>query len=1167
MIHLIFFFPFCYVFCSKIVFNNNDIHSSIDNYIKGRQSLYAPINEWNVSQVTDMTSLFDQIFPYPFNDNISKWDVSNVTDMTRMFKNAKNFNQDISYWSLSKVTSMNSMFEFSSEFNQPFFQWWDVSNVKDMKKMFFHALKFNQDISAWDVSNVTNMSWMFASAWEFDQNLSNWEVSNVLDMHEMFSYAWSFNFNLSDWDTSKVTNMSRMFYFAKQFNQEVSNWEVSNVKDMHGMFGRNYEFNHKLSFWNINAVTSLSYMFYYASNFTEDVSNWNTSNVVEMNSLFKKAKKFDQILPWNTENVLYMDGMFADALSFNQPIGNWDTSSVITFQSMFQKAINFNQDIGDWNTRSAKNMLNMFSGAKSFNSMISNWDVSNVTNFNYMFNQCMAFGRSLCWDISSEAEIKSIFTNTNGARFYCYDTPTITPRACLDDPHKKFQLWQKPNLDCNWLKNQKNLSSICDKEPSASESCPDTCSGFCNTVTHSPVPAPSAICNDISWKFTMWGKPNMNCEWLGRRSNLLEICGKEAVARESCPVTCRLCDPGDNVPSTSGSKLASCSDDPGTFTMWGKPNMNCKWIGNRFNTEDICIDQEIANKLCPHTCKSCNNTNIQPKPLECKDSSENFIMWNKPNMSCKWLLNRSNRLEICMNEAVARKYCPNLCDSCNKIDTFVPSSTKYLLPTTISDWCYDKSETFTLWGRPNMNCKWLKKKPNILEICAEEPIVKKLCPLTCDSCDKTYSFNPSLLDFENSCIDYASTFTMWKKENMNCEWIQKQPNKEEICSEQYVARTFCPITCNSCNLFSVSTPNNLPLVTLSTVESCDDSTVNFTMWNKPNMNCKWVSMQKNSDAICRKEQVARFLCPRTCNYCDSTIENPSSFLSLPPTPVHSFHNKTCIDSVNTFTMWGKPNMNCKWLRSRFNTKEICLDQEIARRSCPHTCGVCNIEVDIIPNFHYSSNYDYSCNDLPWTNFTLWNKTNLTCIWLSKQPMIYKLCSENNNVKETCPVTCTGVCKNGLYTDSLLDTNSCTDNYNVKFELSNGENASCKWLARLNNTRQNTICKKEHSLKYNCPDTCRGYCGLSPITLTTSVTGRKRMNLRKSRIQSDDFFLLLNKNSLCRDNLKEKISIGTFVDCYHLSTAIPSDREDFCAKHRNVRQICPDTCTGFCNPID
>ena len=38
-----------------------------------------------------------------FNDNISKWNVSNVTNMSFLFENAYSFNQPIGNWNVSKV--------------------------------------------------------------------------------------------------------------------------------------------------------------------------------------------------------------------------------------------------------------------------------------------------------------------------------------------------------------------------------------------------------------------------------------------------------------------------------------------------------------------------------------------------------------------------------------------------------------------------------------------------------------------------------------------------------------------------------------------------------------------------------------------------------------------------------------------------------------------------------------------------------------------------------------------------------------------------------------------------------------------------------------------------------------------------------------------------------
>ena len=63
---------------------------------------------------------------------INNWDVSNVTDMRAMFAGARSFNQPLNKWNVSKVTRMSYMFEDAESFNQPLNNW-DVSNVSTME--------------------------------------------------------------------------------------------------------------------------------------------------------------------------------------------------------------------------------------------------------------------------------------------------------------------------------------------------------------------------------------------------------------------------------------------------------------------------------------------------------------------------------------------------------------------------------------------------------------------------------------------------------------------------------------------------------------------------------------------------------------------------------------------------------------------------------------------------------------------------------------------------------------------------------------------------------------------------------------------------------------------------------------------------------------------------
>jgi len=76
-------------------------------------------------------------------------------------------------WNVSNVTDMESMFNHATHFNQPLNNW-DVSNVINMNFMFSNATSFNQPLNNWDVSNVTNMENIFVGATSFNQPLDDW---------------------------------------------------------------------------------------------------------------------------------------------------------------------------------------------------------------------------------------------------------------------------------------------------------------------------------------------------------------------------------------------------------------------------------------------------------------------------------------------------------------------------------------------------------------------------------------------------------------------------------------------------------------------------------------------------------------------------------------------------------------------------------------------------------------------------------------------------------------------------------------------------------------------------------------------------------------------------------------------------------------------------------
>ena len=66
------------------------------------------ISEWDVSNVTNMQSMFENQYELDSIGDISKWNVSNVTNMNYMFKDCEMLVCDVSDWKFNKNVTMNS---------------------------------------------------------------------------------------------------------------------------------------------------------------------------------------------------------------------------------------------------------------------------------------------------------------------------------------------------------------------------------------------------------------------------------------------------------------------------------------------------------------------------------------------------------------------------------------------------------------------------------------------------------------------------------------------------------------------------------------------------------------------------------------------------------------------------------------------------------------------------------------------------------------------------------------------------------------------------------------------------------------------------------------------------------------------------------------------------
>jgi surface protein len=452
------------------VFTDANIQTAVDLWASNPSTAtttYGDISTWDVSQVTDMSNLFQN--KTTFNGDISSWDVSNVTDMELMFNGASSFNQDLSSWDVSSVTNMRSMFrDIGSNFNSDISSW-NVSNVTNMAFIFQNAYSFNQDLSSWNVSQVQDATNMFRDAITFNQDISGWNVISLTTTNRMFYNADTFNQDISSWDVSNVTDMELMFNSADSFNQNIGAWDVSNVTNMTSMFDNSglstLNYDALLNGWSLQTVqqgvtfgaAGLTYcggeearqnlIVTYGwtingdtnkctqltdTNFQQAINtclttnpvdglctsseygampNWDVSNVTTMSNAFNSKTDFiGDISKWNVSNVTDMSSMFLFASSFNSDISKWNVGSVTNMSNMFDYASAFNSDISNWKVDNVTDMFALFAYASAFNSDISKWNVSNVTNMSAMFYYASSFNSDISnWNVNNVTDMSNMF--------------------------------------------------------------------------------------------------------------------------------------------------------------------------------------------------------------------------------------------------------------------------------------------------------------------------------------------------------------------------------------------------------------------------------------------------------------------------------------------------------------------------------------------------------------------------------------------------------------------------------------------------------------------------------------------------------------------------------------------------------------------------------------
>ena len=413
----------------------------------------SALSSWakKVSNVTDMSNMFEGCTSLKSLAALSEWDVSNVTDMKGMFASViNNYTEHnklnggysdlmvidslkpLSKWNVGKVANMTRMFEGCASLqNLKGLESWNTQNVGLMISMFEYCKGVDslEPLSEWKTGKVTDMRAMFAVCQNIQNTgnqktngLKKWNVSNVESMNDMFSKCTSLVdiSGLSNWaktggGTKKLTRTARMFNECNNITSiaALKDWDVSNVDDMSSMFRACSGLKKNLSdlaSWNVGKVEDMHEMFSGCSglNTLEGLASWNVSNVKDMHEMFSGCANtyndpqtgltdISALKDWATKvgNVAKMNSMFygCKLLKSIEPLATWNVGKVTDMSLMFFdcEKLKSLEKLSSWATKvgNVTDMHGMFKACVGLKSLdgLGSWNVSNVTNMSGMFSR------------------------------------------------------------------------------------------------------------------------------------------------------------------------------------------------------------------------------------------------------------------------------------------------------------------------------------------------------------------------------------------------------------------------------------------------------------------------------------------------------------------------------------------------------------------------------------------------------------------------------------------------------------------------------------------------------------------------------------------------------------------------------------------------------------
>lgn len=143
------------------------------------------LEDVDVSNITNMSYMFDSCFVLEINNNLKKWNVSNVTNMSYMFNGVcKNLSKtryfDLTGWNVGNVLTTSNMFRGSGVWYIKL-SGWNTYKLKDASEMFEDCGNLeNLDVSGWNTTAMETVEHLVRNCPSLKFiDFSGWDLSHL----------------------------------------------------------------------------------------------------------------------------------------------------------------------------------------------------------------------------------------------------------------------------------------------------------------------------------------------------------------------------------------------------------------------------------------------------------------------------------------------------------------------------------------------------------------------------------------------------------------------------------------------------------------------------------------------------------------------------------------------------------------------------------------------------------------------------------------------------------------------------------------------------------------------------------------------------------------------------------------------------------------------------